>query len=240
MPINYSLALLGLTISMAASVFAADEPAEALAARLKEMYPATHVDRVQRSEIPALFEVVMGKNAAYTDTTGRYFVFGHLFDMKEQRDLTADRVEKAARIAFGELPLVDAIKTVRGKGERVLAVFSDPDCPYCRRLETELVKLDNITLYTFPYPLEGLHAEAKDKSIAVWCSANRSQAWTELMKSGKAPAIRSCDHPIERNIQLGQRLGIQGTPTLLSSDGRTLPGAVPKDRIEQWLLEGGR
>ncbi|MFY9326403.1 MAG: DsbC family protein [Georgfuchsia sp.] len=240
MPIKYSLALLGLTISMAASVFAADEPAEALAARLKEMYPATHVDRVQRSEIPALFEVVMGKNAAYTDTTGRYFVFGHLFDMKEQRDLTADRVEKAARIAFGELPLADAIKTVRGKGERVLAVFSDPDCPYCRRLEAELVKLDNVTLYTFPYPLEGLHAEAKDKSIAVWCSANRSQAWAELMKSGKAPASRTCDHPIERNIQLGQRLGIQGTPTLLSADGRTLPGAAPKDRIEQWLMEGGR
>jgi thiol:disulfide interchange protein DsbC len=132
----------------------------------------------------------MGKNAAYTDTTGRYFVFGHLFDMKEQRDLTADRVEKAARIAFGELPLADAIKTVRGKGERVLAVFSDPDCPYCRRLEAELVKLDNVTLYTFPYPLEGLHAEAKDKSIAVWCAANRSQAWAELMKSGKAPASR--------------------------------------------------
>lgn len=240
MPIKYSLALLGLTISMAASVFAADEPAEALAARLKEMYPATHVDRVQRSEIPALFEVVMGKNAAYTDTTGRYFVFGHLFDMKEKRDLTADRVEKAARIAFGELPLADAIKTVRGKGERVLAVFSDPDCPYCRRLEAELVKLDNVTLYTFPYPLEGLHAEAKDKSIAVWCAANRSQAWAELMKSGKAPVSRTCDHPIERNIQLGQRLGIQGTPTLLSADGRTLPGAAPKDRIEQWLLEGGR
>lgn len=240
MPIKYSPVLLGLAISMAASVFAADEPAEALAARLKEMYPATHVDRVQRSEIPALFEVVMGKNAAYTDTTGRYFVFGHLFDMKEQRDLTADRVEKAARIAFGELPLADAIKTVRGKGERVLAVFSDPDCPYCRRLEAELVKLDNVTLYTFPYPLEGLHAEAKDKSIAVWCSANRSQAWAELMKSGKAPASRTCDHPIERNIQLGQRLGIQGTPTLLSADGRTLPGAAPKDRIEQWLMEGGR
>jgi thiol:disulfide interchange protein DsbC len=240
MPIKYSLALLGLTISMTASVFAADEPAEALAARLKEMYPATHIERVQRSEIPALFEVVMGKNAAYTDTTGRYFVFGHLFDMKEQRDLTADRVEKAARIAFGELPLADAIKTVRGKGERVLAVFSDPDCPYCRRLEAELVKLDNVTLYTFPYPLEGLHAEAKDKSIAVWCAANRSQAWADLMKSGKAPASRTCDHPIERNIQLGQRLGIQGTPTLLSADGRTLPGAAPKDRIEQWLLEGGR
>ena len=127
----------------------------------------------------------MGKNAAYTDATGRYFVFGHLFDMKEQRDLTAERVEKAARIAFGELPLADAIKTVRGKGERVLAVFSDPDCPYCRRLEAELDKLDNVTLYTFPYPLEGLHPEAKDKSIAVWCAAESRAGLGRLMKSAR-------------------------------------------------------
>ena len=241
MRIKYPLALLGLTLVIATSpAVAADEAADSLAARLKEMYPATSIERVQRSEISALFEVVMGKNAAYTDATGRYFVFGHLFDMKEQRDLTAERVEKTARVAFGELPLSDAIKTVRGKGERVLAVFSDPDCPYCRRLEAELDKLDNVTLYTFPYPLEGLHPEAKDKSIAVWCAANRSQAWAELMKSGKAPASRACDHPIERNIQLGQRLGIHGTPTLVSADGRTLPGAAPKDRIEQWLREGSR
>ena len=241
MSYKYSLTLLGLSISMAASVVAAaDEPAEALAARLKEMYPATKIERVQRSEIPALFEVLMGRNVAYTDSTGRYFVFGHLFDMKEQRDVTADRVEKAARIAFGDLPLADAIKTVRGKGERVVAVFSDPDCPYCRRLEAELDTLDNVTLYTFIYPLEGLHPEAKDKAIAVWCASNRSRAWAELMKSSKVPANRACDHPIERNIQLGQRLGIQGTPTLVSADGRTLPGAAPRERIEQWLREGSR
>lgn len=241
MSIKLSIAMLGATFAMASlPALAADDAAEALAARLKELYPATKVERVQRSEVPALFEVVMGKNAAYTDATGRYFVFGHLFDMKEQRDLTAERVEKMARVAFSELPLPDAIKTVRGKGERVLAVFSDPDCPYCRRLEAELDKLDNVTLYTFPYPLEGLHPEAKDKSIAVWCAANRAQAWSDLMKTGKAPASRNCAHPIERNIQLGQRLGIQGTPTLLSADGRTLSGAVPKDRIEQWLQEGGR
>ena len=241
MSYKYSLTLLGLSISMAASVVAAaDEPAEALAARLKEMYPATKIERVQRSEIPALFEVLMGRNVAYTDSTGRYFVFGHLFDMKEQRDVTADRVEKAARIAFGDLPLADAIKTVRGKGERVVAVFSDPDCPYCRRLEAELDTLDNVTLYTFIYPLEGLHPEAKDKAIAVWCASNRSRAWAELMKSSKVPANRACDHPIERNIQLGQRLGIQGTPTLVSADGRTLPGAAPRERIEHWLREGSR
>lgn len=223
-----------LMLSMAAQ---ADDGAENLEKRLKDLYPATRIERVQTSEIPALYEVTMGKNSAYTDATGRYFVFGHLFDMNTQRDLTAERMEKQQRIDFSQLPLGDAIKIVRGKGERVLAVFSDPDCPYCKRLEAELDKLDNVTLYIFPYPLEGLHPEAVDKAVAVWCAPDRVRAWADLMKTGKVPAKRNCENPIQRNIQLAQRLGINGTPTMLFADGRMLPGAAPGDRIEQWLAE---
>ncbi len=226
--------LFGLMLSMAAQ---ADVGAENLEKRLKDLYPATRIERVQTSEIPVLYEVTMGKNSAYTDATGRYFVFGHLFDMNTQRDLTAERMEKQQRIDFSQLPLGDAIKTVHGKGERVLAVFSDPDCPYCKRLEAELDKLDNVTLYIFPYPLEGLHPEAVDKAIAVWCAPDRARAWADFMKTGKVPAKRNCENPIQRNIQLAQRLGINGTPTMLSADGRMLPGAAPGDRIEQWLAE---
>lgn len=179
----------------------------------------------------------MGKNAAYTDATGRYFIFGHLYDMKTQRDLTAERLEKQQRIDFAQLPLGDAIKTVRGKGDRVLVVFSDPDCPYCKRLESELEKLDNVTLYTFPYPLEGLHPEATSKAVAAWCAPDRARAWADLMKTGKVPASKKCDNPIERNVQLAQRLGINGTPTILAADGRMLPGAASSEHIEQWLSE---
>ncbi len=215
----------------------ADEGAESLEKRLKDMYPATQIERVQTSEISGLYEVMMGKNSAYTDATGRYFVFGHLYDMKTQRDLTAERMDKQQRINFAQLPLDDAIKTVHGKGERVLVVFSDPDCPYCKRLEPELDKLNNVTIYTFPYPLESLHPESPNKAVAVWCAPDRARAWADLMKTGKAPANKNCDNPIQRNIQLAQRLGINGTPTLLAADGRMLPGAASVERIEQWLGE---
>jgi thiol:disulfide interchange protein DsbC len=231
------LNLLCLALSLSLSLAHADDGVEELEQRLKAQYPATQIERVQLSEIPALYEVTMGQNAAYTDASGRYFVFGHLYDMQTQRDLTAERMEKQQRLAFADLPLADAIKTVHGKGERVLAVFSDPDCPYCRRLEGELDQLDNVTIYTFAYPLESLHPEAKDKAIAVWCAQGRAQAWQALMKTGKVPAKGRCEHPIARNIELGQRLGIHGTPTLLSSDGRVLPGAASSERIEQWLVE---
>ena len=234
MPYKRLAALLVLTLSVSAQ---ADENLATLEQRLKERYPATRIERVQASEIPGLYEVMMGRNPAYTDVTGRYFVFGHLFDLQTQRDLTAERLETQQRVAFADLPLSDAIKTVRGHGERVLALFSDPDCPYCRQLEGELAKVGNVTIYTFAYPLESLHPQAKDKAVAVWCAADRARAWADLMKSGNAPAGRACAHPIERNIALAQRLGIQGTPTLLSADGRLLPGAATSERIEQWLAE---
>ncbi len=237
MPCKSPMALLSLLILAPSLAAQAEEPLTALEQRLKERYPATRIERVQASEIPALYEVVMGQNSAYTDATGRYFVFGHLVDLQTQRDLTAERLEAQSRVAFAELPLSDAIQTVRGHGERVLAVFSDPDCPYCRRLEDELAKVDNVTIHTFAYPLESLHPQAKDKAIAVWCAPDRARAWADLMKTGKAPARRSCAHPVERNIALAQRLGIQGTPTLLSSDGRLLSGAATSERIEQWLAE---
>lgn len=229
-----ALSLLALTLSLAAQ---ADETLTALERRLQERYPATRIERVQTSEIPGLYEVMIGRNPAYTDATGRYFVFGHLFDLQTQRDLTAERLEAQQRVAFAELPLSDAIKTIRGAGERLLAVFSDPDCPYCRRLEDELAKLDNVTVYTFAYPLESLHPQARDKAVAVWCAPDRARAWAALMQAGKVPPKRPCAHPIERNIALAQRLGIQGTPTLLSADGRLLPGAATGERIEQWLAE---
>lgn len=223
-----------LTLTLLAQ---ADESAETLQQRLQQRYPATRIERVQPSEIPALYEVIMGRNVAYTDATGRYFLFGHLFDMPAQRDLTAERIEQQSRVAFAELPLEDAIRTIRGKGERVLAVFSDPDCPYCQRLEEELAKIDHVTIYTFVYPLESLHPAAKEKAVAVWCAPDRARAWAELMQTGKVPVTRPCAHPIDRNLALGQRLGIQGTPTLLFADGRVLAGAAGSERIEQWLAE---
>ncbi len=227
-------AIFALMLSVAVQ---ADEGAESLEKRLKDLYPATQIERIQTSEISGLYEVMMGKNSAYTDATGRYFVFGHLYDMKTQRDLTAERMDKQQRINFAQLPLDDAIKTVHGKGERVLVVFSDPDCPYCKRLEPELDKLNNVTLYTFPYPLESLHPESPDKAAAVWCAPDRARAWADLMKTGKAPATKNCDNPIQRNITLAQRLGVNGTPTLFAADGRMLPGAASVERIEQWLGE---
>lgn len=206
-----------------------------MAGRLKELYPSTRITAVRQSEVAGLFEVTMGRNVAFTDDSGRYFVFGHLFDMREQKDLTAQRLSDINRIDFAQLPLQDAIKTVRGEGSRKLAVFSDPDCPYCKGLEGELAKLEDVTIYTFLYPLEGLHPEAKGKAERVWCAAHPAKAWAALMASGKLAESPKCATPIARINQLATSLGINGTPTIILQDGSLIPGAAPAAEINRRL-----
>lgn len=207
-----------------------------IAARLQSLYPATHFGVVNATSWPGVYEVLMGANIAYVDESGQYFLFGHLYDMKAQRDVTAEHKDTLVRIDFASLPLSDAIKEVRGNGARVLAIFSDPDCPYCRRLESDLRSLTDVTLYTFLMPIASLHPTAHDKAVAVWCAKDRIAAWHATMWQDNALPHADCPHPVDRNIALGERLGIAGTPTLVAADGRVLPGAASKAQIEAWLV----
>lgn len=177
----------------------------------------------------------MGANLAYVDASGQYFLFGHLYDMKAQRDLTAERKDTLARIDFSALPLADAIKDVRGRGSRALAIFSDPDCPHCRRLEAELKGLSDVTIHTFLMPIASLHPQARAKAIAVWCAKDRLGAWQALMTRDQVPPSADCAHPVDRNVALADRLGVTGTPTLVAADGRVLPGAASAEQINTWL-----
>lgn len=210
-----------------------------LVERLQALYPSTRFGAIHPTAWPAVFEVAMGANLAYVDATGRYFLFGHLYDMRQQRDLTAERKDAMARIDFGSLPLADALTEVRGKGTRRLAIFSDPDCPYCRRLEGELRGLDDVTIHTFLMPLASLHPAARGKAVSVWCATDRLASWQALMLRDSLPPQADCPHPVDRNVALGERLGINGTPTLIAGDGRVLAGAASRDQIEAWLSRPG-
>lgn len=211
-----------------------------LGKKLHALYPATQFTEIRPSNFEGLYEVVMGKNIGYTDSEGRYFLFGHVFDMQTRQDLTQQRIDELNKINFSELPLKDAIKEVRGKGQRKLVVFSDPDCPFCKKLEQELPQLDNVTIYTFPMPLEGLHPNAPQMAKSIWCSSKRQSAWRDYLLSNKQPTGKTdCANPIDRNIQLGQKLGINGTPTLVAEDGRVMPGASSAAQIENWLNQKG-
>ncbi len=223
---------------IAALLSACAQPQTPLIDQLRAKYPSTTFKEVRPAAVAGLYEVMLGSNIAYTDKAGRYFIFGHLFDMKEQKDITAERQREAQKIPFPSQFLDNAIKIVKGDGSRTLAVFSDPDCPYCKKLESELARLDNVTIYLFIYPLETLHPEAKTTAIRIWCAPDKAKAWSEYVLADKKPALTSCENPINDNVTLGASLGIAGTPTLIAADGRTWPGFGSAQQIEQWLNKG--
>lgn len=216
--------------------------APAVPAGLREMlqtrYPGTAFGAVQSTPWPGVYEVALGSQLAYVDATGQYFIFGHLFDLQAQRDLTSERLERTARVDVASLPLQDSLREVRGTGARTLIVFSDPDCPFCRKLESELKALANVTLHTFLMPLASLHPQARARAIAIWCSSDRNRAWQAAMLRNETPKAKDCPNPVDRNIALGERLGITGTPTLIAADGRVIQGALSLAQIEAWLMRG--
>jgi len=182
-----------------------------------------------------LYEVLVRGELYYVDPAVTFVIMGRMFDPRTREDLTQQRLDTALKIDFKKLPLDQAIKTVRGNGSRVLATFEDPNCPYCKRLWQNLQGLNNVTIYTFLMPI--LSPDSQEKSKAIWCSKNRAAAWDEYMVQGKAPsaAAAECKTPLEQNVSMGRDFGINGTPTIVFTDGSRGAGAMPIDAIEQRL-----
>ncbi|MFC5299920.1 DsbC family protein [Azospira restricta] len=224
-------ALLGATLAIAA---VADE------ASVKRNFEAkfgAKADSVTKSGYLGLYEIYADGQILYGDEKGTAFILGPLIDGKTMRNVTQERMNKLTAIKWNDLPLERAVKQVRGDGKRVLASFEDPNCGYCKRLAKELLKLDNVTIYTFLYPI--LSQDSVDKSKAIWCAADRAKAWNDWMVDGKAPTGKTdCDTTaITKNQDFGRKLNINGTPTLFFVDGERIPGAVPLAKIEEKLAQ---
>lgn len=224
-------ALVGLSPAAASQ----DAATAQVLTNLKRAYPATSFTSVGPSAIPGLYEVLMGRNVAYTDASGRYFVFGNLMDMQTQTNLTQERTESLQRVEIPSLPIDQALKTVKGNGSRTLYVFSDPSCGFCKQLEPSLAALTDVTIYTFIVPMLGQPSMAA--GAGIWCSKDRAKAWTTHMTgSAKAPsAPANCDHPLRKNLQLAEKLGITATPTLVTAQGTRVAGALPVAQLRALL-----
>ena len=199
-------------------------------------FPNATVESVTRTPFAGIYEVVFNGQIAYTDEKLNFVLFGSLVDVRSgaERNLTRER---SAQLASQTLRKSsdNAIKRVRGNGKRVLYTFEDPNCGFCRELQKELMKLTDVTVYTFLWPI--LSPDSVEKSRAVWCSKDRAKAWDDLMSRGIAPQNSAkCDVPFEKNHELAQRFGIRGTPAVFLADGRQVgSGYVPASELDQAL-----
>jgi thiol:disulfide interchange protein DsbC len=200
-------------------------------------FPKANVERVKKLPEIDLYQIVVARGEEpiiiYTDENFRFMMQGSLVDTKSMRDINDDTVKELTAIDFNSLPLDRAIKKVKGNGSRKVVVFSDPDCPFCKRIEQEFEKMTDVTVYVLLYPIESLHAKAPERSRAIWCSPNRLKAWEDYMLRGTAPTAKGdCANPVADIVALGRSKGINGTPTLVFADGTRIPGALTAAQLE--------
>ncbi len=217
------------------SCVGAETPTEATIKKLIEprLGEGAKVDSVKETPYAGLYEVRAGGDILYTDKNAQYLIVGHVFNAKTSQDLTKERIDEINRVKFSDLPLESAMKVVKGDGKRVIAVFEDPNCGYCKRFrKTTLKEIDNVTVYTFMYNILSEDSIAKSKNI--WCSADRSKAWDDWMLDGKAPAAApaGCASPHDKVFALGQKLRVNGTPAIFFADGSRIPGAIDAKTME--------
>lgn len=206
--------------------------AERISAKIVSMM-GVQPDSVRPAPVAGLYEVVINRSRVfYVDANAKYLIAGRIFDAATETDLTAQRVEELSRIDWKELPLNDAIKVVYGKGERKVAVFTDAKCTYCRILEKSLRDIGNVTVYNFMYPILNSREMARD----IVCAKDPAKAFQEHMLEGRDPAVNRCDTAVlDRNLALGQKFSITGTPAIIFADGTKFTGAMPVDDLRQAL-----
>ena len=208
---------------------------------LLQQFPGATITSVQKTPYSGLFEVYLDGQLVYVDAKAQYVFAGDVIDLKSRTNLTQLRLNELQAVKWDVFPLNNALKTVKGNGARKLILFSDVDCPYCRKFEAELAKVDNITVYTFLYPIEGLHPNAPQASKQIWCAPDRNKAWDDYITSRIVPKNDGkCANPVAANIALGNKLKVSGTPTLFFANGQRVPGMVPAAQLEKLLAANAK
>jgi thiol:disulfide interchange protein DsbC len=232
----FAVALPAAAQSAAAKAPAPTADAAAVKKLIEERFPGVQVRHIAKAPFLGLYEAMFDDQMVYVDPKAAYIFVGNVYDTKTKTNLTERKARELNRIAWSELPLNLAIRKVKGNGSRRLAVFSDADCPFCQRLEETLKGIDDVTIYTFLYPIDQLHPDAARKSKLIWCAPDKAKAWDEFFVSGKLPDNKGeCDNPIAATQSLGQKLRVTATPTLVFADGTIVPGALPAQGLEAEL-----
>ncbi len=233
MTIRLKLVLSLLILISFSTMTWADEAAVKKA--IQEHFEGHKIDSLKKIPSLGLYEVVVGDELFYTDDKANYFFFGHVVDTKTRTSMTHERLQEikaARRVPLDSLPLQSAIKIVKGDGKRQVAIFTDPNCPYCKQLEKELLNITNVTIYTLLYPVLNGSTELSKK---IWCSSNQIKAWDDFMLRGIAPTGKDCETPLEVLLNSGRENKVSGTPTLIFADGSIVGGMIPAAAIEEKL-----
>lgn len=225
-----------IVLLLANSAFAGEA---AIRTEMAKKFPYSKLISVSKTAYFGLYEVAFDDRLVYTDEKMTYLFSGNIIDMHTMKNLTEAREKQLYAINFDILPFDLAIKNIKGNGKRRLAVFTDPNCQYCKKLEKEMVSLTNVTIYIFVLPiLPG----SEEKAQTIWCSPDRLKAWEDhMLREVETKSDKVCDTAALAKISKhAKKLGINVTPTLIFEDGVIKPGTLTLDLLEEHLSASNR
>jgi len=233
------ICLLFLGMSLFNPSVAETSTQEAITKSLSSIFPGVTPDEITPSPMEGVSEVLIGPRLMYISNDGKYLLQGSLIDLKTRTDISEERRNGIRLDALKELGEEKMIVFPAKEQKHTITVFTDIDCGYCRKLHGEMDKYnaEGITVRYLMFPRAGVGSPSYNKAVTVWCSKDQLDAMTRS-KSGENLPNASCDNPIKEEYELGQLLGVQGTPAIIMEDGAMLPGYVPAARLAK-VLEAG-
>ena len=234
-----ALLLAALAVVLAQVAGAEEAKDEAVKAAMAKIFGPHAVESVSPAPLPGFSEVVMDGEVLYVSNDGHYLFQGNLIDMEARRNITEERRGSMRVAAIDAVPESSMIIFPAAKPKHTITVFTDIDCGYCRKLHSEIKQYNElgISVRYLAFPRAGIPSPNYDKTVSVWCAADRNAALTAA-KAGGEVEKKSCDNPVEQEYKLGVKLGVRGTPTIFMSDGRMVPGYMPPARLAVELGAG--
>jgi len=224
------------TASAAQSVKApkAEDTLKMLNAKLKSIF-RSEPDSITKSQIPNVYQVMYGTEVVYISADGQYFIAGDMINLDTRENVTEVAKRSVRKAILGKKDLKPVV--FKAKNEKhVLKVFTDIDCPYCAKMHREVPALNEkgITIEYLMFPRAGIGSSSFKKAVSMWCADDKKQAMTDA-KERRPIESKTCDNPITAQYKLGQELGVTGTPALVTSSGKLIPGYIPANKLSAML-----
>lgn len=202
--------------------------------------PALNITSIEKTPFSGLFEVSSTSDQPLlVSADGKYIIAGEVYQLDGHKitNLTEQKREVGRAATMAAIPEGEKLSFIpKGETKATITVFTDIDCGYCRKLHKEVPKLNamGVRVDYLGYPRAGVGSNSYDKLVSAWCADDPMDAMTKA-KNGKTIPAKNCENPIARHLQVGQKVGVNGTPAIVLDSGKLLPGYAPADALAKEL-----
>jgi len=199
---------------------------------MHNLFPDMKVTRIRESQLPGIYEVLLGTQVYYLTGDGRYLMRGDLFDLRDKSNLSQQVREAARTRLLKKIPASDYIEFAPKHPTHTIYVFTDVTCPFCRRLHSHIAQLNDggLAVRYLAFPRNGIKSAAYKEMVSVWCAKDRKAALTAAKLGDRIPS-RQCPNPVKKDFNLGQNMGVRGTPAIYLENGKAIGGYKPPQEL---------